>query len=73
MYIAPQRSFKPPETARLTSFPQQAKCVSFWYLIYGGNIGELRTCSLHALDKESMEPEFFFSSGIDWIVKVDVS
>lgn len=42
MFITPKWDSKPLETARLVSYPQQAKCVSFWYLMYGANIGSLR-------------------------------
>ncbi|TRY97688.1 hypothetical protein DNTS_035488 [Danionella cerebrum] len=42
MYIAAQHSSKPKDSARLLSFPQQARCVSFWYMMYGGSIGSLR-------------------------------
>ncbi|XP_050961124.1 MAM and LDL-receptor class A domain-containing protein 2 isoform X2 [Labeo rohita] len=47
MYIT-QKYSRPPETARLISFPQQAKCVSFWYMIFGGSIGSLRFITKHA-------------------------
>ncbi|KAL1280451.1 hypothetical protein QQF64_015051 [Cirrhinus molitorella] len=53
MYIT-QRYSKPPETARLISFPQQAKCVSFWYMIYGGSIGSLKFITKHANGNQTL-------------------
>lgn len=40
MFVATKTSSDPSQTARLISYPQQAKCVSFWYHIYGPNIGK---------------------------------
>ncbi|XP_067219288.1 MAM and LDL-receptor class A domain-containing protein 1 isoform X1 [Chanodichthys erythropterus] len=54
MFIAPQWSSKPPQTARLIGFPQQAKCVSFWYIIYGGKIGSLRFITKHANGNQTL-------------------
>ncbi|XP_028974987.2 MAM and LDL-receptor class A domain-containing protein 1 isoform X2 [Esox lucius] len=50
----PTRNPDPSSTARLISYPQPAgtMCVSFWYRIYGSNIGSLRF-----LTKSSGEPE----------------
>ncbi|XP_056333186.1 MAM and LDL-receptor class A domain-containing protein 1 isoform X2 [Danio aesculapii] len=54
VYIGSLRSSKPPQTARLISFPQQAKCVSFWYLMYGGRIGSLRFIIKHANGEQTL-------------------
>lgn len=40
MFVATKRDSKPSQTARLISYPQRSKCVSFWYHIYGASIGE---------------------------------
>lgn len=40
MFVETKKNSNPSQTARLISYPQQAKCVSFWYHIYGASIGE---------------------------------
>ncbi|XP_037401783.1 MAM and LDL-receptor class A domain-containing protein 1 isoform X2 [Pygocentrus nattereri] len=54
IYIAPKRSSNPSQTARLVSYPQQGKCISFWYHIYGGSIGSLRFISKNTEGSETV-------------------
>ncbi|KAG9273992.1 MAM and LDL-receptor class A domain-containing protein 2-like [Astyanax mexicanus] len=54
MYIAPTRSSNPSQTARMVSYPQQGKCISFWYHIYGGSIGSLRFISKNSDGAETV-------------------
>ncbi|XP_034159304.2 MAM and LDL-receptor class A domain-containing protein 1 isoform X1 [Pangasianodon hypophthalmus] len=54
MFVATKKNSNPSETARLISYPQQAKCVSFWYHIYGASIGSLRFISKNTNGTETV-------------------
>ncbi|MCJ8731787.1 hypothetical protein PDJAM_G00203550 [Pangasius djambal] len=54
MLIATKKNSNPSQTARLISYPQQAKCVSFWYHIYGASIGSLRFISKNTNGTETV-------------------
>uniref|UniRef100_A0A4W4DPF1 MAM domain-containing protein n=1 Tax=Electrophorus electricus TaxID=8005 RepID=A0A4W4DPF1_ELEEL len=56
----------PSQTARLTSYPQRAKCVSFWYHIYGGSNGSLRFISKNTEGNETVEWIRTGSQGNKW-------
>ncbi|KAK1787196.1 hypothetical protein P4O66_017048 [Electrophorus voltai] len=64
IFIAPKT--KPSQTARLTSYPQRAKCVSFWYHIYGGSYGSLRFISKNTEGNETVEWIRTGSQGNKW-------
>ncbi|KAK3567512.1 hypothetical protein QTP86_019940, partial [Hemibagrus guttatus] len=54
MFIGTKRNSSPSQTARLISYPQQVKCVSFWYHIYGPSIGSLRFISKNTNGTETV-------------------
>lgn len=54
MFVATKRDSKPSQTARLISYPQRSKCVSFWYHIYGASIGSLRFISKNTNGTETV-------------------
>ncbi|XP_053484115.1 MAM and LDL-receptor class A domain-containing protein 2 isoform X3 [Ictalurus furcatus] len=54
MFVATKRDSKLSQTARLISYPQRSKCVSFWYHIYGASIGSLRFISKNTNGTETV-------------------
>ncbi|XP_058250824.1 MAM and LDL-receptor class A domain-containing protein 1 [Hemibagrus wyckioides] len=54
MFIGTKKNSSPSQTARLISYPQQVKCVSFWYHIYGPSIGSLRFISKNTNGTETV-------------------
>ncbi|XP_046883115.1 MAM and LDL-receptor class A domain-containing protein 1-like [Hypomesus transpacificus] len=57
MFIAAKSGLNVSSTARLISYPQQARgtlCVSFWYHIYGTSIGSLKFITKQAGEPESV-------------------
>ncbi|KAI4891478.1 hypothetical protein NFI96_023830, partial [Prochilodus magdalenae] len=66
IYIATKRNSNPAHTARLVSYPQQGKCVSFWYHIYGPSIGSLKFISKNTDGAETVVWMRTGSQGNKW-------
>ncbi|KAI5627922.1 MAM and LDL-receptor class A domain-containing protein 1 [Silurus asotus] len=54
IFVATKTGSNPSQAARLIGYPQQAKCVSFWYHIYGPSIGSLRFITKNANGTETV-------------------
>ncbi|XP_028831425.1 MAM and LDL-receptor class A domain-containing protein 1-like [Denticeps clupeoides] len=60
IFIGTDRTTDPSMTARMMSYPQQAKCISFWYHIYGSSIGTLK---FKAKEAEGDETDIWMRTG----------